>query len=706
MKVKANQYLGVILVSCVVTFSCKGFSGVFDDTKPSAFIPGASVNLQNANGSLQPATVIDINGDGVADGLDLDGNGIPEILYISLGADRAVGLDLNGDGIIDYYLIINFDGSLKMQTARTAGTVVKVTSDSQGATGFDSGGAGGSAANILSQIRSDSIAPTIAASPAGGTFTGAQSITMTCSDNVTCNAIAYTTDGSTPSFAGGSSAIMPGSSAKISISSTTTVKYITRDAKGNVSSVAQQIYTIVATSNTGTEQWARTTSAGANTSQFKAVATDASGNVYVAGYQDGTGTYTYGGQNANGAHAGPNAVLLKFDSSGTAAWAKAPNVAPNQSVFSAAATDASGNIYAAGQQFGNAAFTYGSQGATGNWTANNAVLVKYDSSGTAQWARSTASAPNASQFIAVIADGTGNIYAAGIQNGNAAFTYGTQSATGPYAGGQNALLVKYDSSGTAQWARTTTAGANASLFRAVTVDNAGNIYAVGEQYGNGLYSYGTQNITGTVASGNNGIIVKFDSTGAPLWARTIAAGTSGSNFFGIAADSSGNLYVAGLQNGNGTYTYGTQNCVGAHTGSNAVVIKYDSSGTALWARTTATATNSSVFNSISVDSSGNIFAGGYQSGTGTFIFGTQSATGSSTSNNPIIVKYTSTGTAQWAKTISAGSGNASYVSLKNDASGNVFAAGYQGGNGTYAYGLQTATGTNSGGFNAILVKYQ
>lgn len=242
MKIIIRQF--TIAFALMASISCKGFSGVFNDDKPTAFIPGSVVNLPTASGGFQSATVVDMNGDGVADGLDLDGNGIPEILYISLGAERAIGLDLNGDGVIDYYLVIYFQGNITLQTARSGGTPVKVTTDANGATGFDTSGAGGSAANILTQIRSDSTAPTIGASPAGGTFTGPQSITLTCSDSVACNAVAFTTDGTDPNFAGQTSIIVPGGKATRTLSSTTTVRYITRDAKGNVSGIGQQVYTI------------------------------------------------------------------------------------------------------------------------------------------------------------------------------------------------------------------------------------------------------------------------------------------------------------------------------------------------------------------------------------------------------------------------------------------------------------------------------
>lgn len=240
----------IATIALIASVSCKGFSGVFSDDKPLAFVPGSTVNLPVAGGGFQAATVIDMNGDGVADGLDLDGNGVPEILYISLGADRAIGLDLNGDGIIDFYLVINFDGTSILQTARSGGSKVHVTKDAQGPSGFDTDDDGNPNNTILTSIRNDSTPPTIGASPIGGTFTGPQSITLTCSDSVACNAIAFTTDGSDPNFAGQTSIIVPGNKASRAITSTTTVRYITRDAKGNVSGIGQQVYTINAGAST------------------------------------------------------------------------------------------------------------------------------------------------------------------------------------------------------------------------------------------------------------------------------------------------------------------------------------------------------------------------------------------------------------------------------------------------------------------------
>jgi hypothetical protein len=71
------------------------------------------------------------------------------------------------------------------------------------------------------------------------------------------------------------------------------------------------------------------------------------------------------------------------------------------------------------------------------------------------------------------------------------------------------VLVKYNSSGQAQWAKTVEAGtvADASFFSSVAVDISGNVYAAGSQegilnYGNGVTATGTY-------SGSNVLLVKY-----------------------------------------------------------------------------------------------------------------------------------------------------------------------------------------------------
>lgn len=389
--------------------------------------------------------------------------------------------------------------------------------------------------------------------------------------------------------------------------------------------------------STGTAQWARTVSAGASTSQFYAVAVDSSGNVYAAGSQNGTGNYSYDGLFIAGPNVGPNIILVKYNSSGTSQWARTVNSASAGSSFRAVAVDSSGNIYAAGDQSGTSTFTYGSQTATGSCSTSNVLLVKYASNGTPQWARTMSAGSVGANFEGVTVDSSGNIYAAGIQQGTGTYNYGGQTVAGTHTS-LNVLLVKYDSAGTTQWARSVSAGSAISFFKSVAVDSSGDVYAAGSQTGLGAFTYGGQSATGT-HTGDNVVLVKYNSSGTAQWARTTSAGGANAQFQAVIADSTGGIYAAGYQTGIGTFTFGSQSTNGSSTGNNVTLVKYNSSGTAQWARTMSAGSNNARFQGLAADSLGNIFAVGYQATTGAYTYSGESAAGTYSGNNAVIVKY-------------------------------------------------------------------
>ena len=91
-----------------------------------------------------------------------------------------------------------------------------------------------------STILLDATPPTTTASPTGGTYNSAQSVTLTCSDGTGsgCDKIYYTTDGTTPTTSS------PVYSSPINISVTTTLKFFGKDLAGNSEAVRTETYTI------------------------------------------------------------------------------------------------------------------------------------------------------------------------------------------------------------------------------------------------------------------------------------------------------------------------------------------------------------------------------------------------------------------------------------------------------------------------------
>jgi hypothetical protein len=222
---------------------------------------------------------------------------------------------------------------------------------------------------------------------------------------------------------------------------------------------------------------------------------------------------------------------------------------------------------------------------TVSYGANVALLPKARSAVAANPALSY------SEFTAAAKDAAGNTYAVGYQTGNSPFTYGNVSVTGSATGSNNAVIVKYDSAGTALWARSTVTGPNyGSEFWGVAVSPDGYVYAAGFQTNNynntniNNYDYGTGNVKGSFnGTGFNAVIVKYSNEGAVLKAQSTVSGNTASQFRGVAVDGSG-VYAVGYQNKSvALFYYGTTiSAQGFYGGNNSVIVKYNSDLVAQW----------------------------------------------------------------------------------------------------------------------------
>ncbi len=108
--------------------------------------------------------------------------------------------------------------------------------------------AGNSSAAYYKTVKLDTTIPTTTASPVGGIYNAAKTVTLTCADGTGagCDKIYYTVDGSMPTV---TSSVY---SSALSISATTTLKYFAADKAGNSEAPKTQIYTIDKTAPSGT----------------------------------------------------------------------------------------------------------------------------------------------------------------------------------------------------------------------------------------------------------------------------------------------------------------------------------------------------------------------------------------------------------------------------------------------------------------------
>ena len=121
-------------------------------------------------------------------------------------------------------------------------------------------------------------------------------------------------------------------------------------------------------------------------------------------------------------------------------------------------------------------------------------------------------------------------------------------------------MVKYNSSGTKQWTKQL-GSSSADYATGVAVDSSGNVYAAG--YTNG-------DLDGSNAGGWDLFVVKYNSSGTKQWTQQLGS-SGGDGAYGVAVDSSGNVYAAGTTKGalDGNTNAGSYDLF---------VVKYNSSG--------------------------------------------------------------------------------------------------------------------------------
>jgi len=170
--------------------------------------------------------------------------------------------------------------------------------------------------------------------------------------------------------------------------------------------------------------------------------------------------------------------------------------------------------------------------------------------------------------------------------------------------------------------------------RSVAVDSVGNVYVCG-----------WSNASGTYEGSNNAQIVKYNTNGVILWQRRLGFADPDDRAYGIAVDSSGNVYVCGYFGNNGGDS------------DDFLTAKYDTNGNIQWRRSLNVIGFSSGY-SVAVDSSSNVYVCGVTNSFG---------------NRIQIVKYNTSGNIQWQRILTSGNYG---QGVAVDSSGNVYVCGY------------------------------
>ena len=405
---------------------------------------------------------------------------------------------------------------------------------------------------------------------------------------------------------------------------------------GNITSGGHRDIYVLKVDSTGAFVWVQTYGSTSNLADRGLdIDIDSSSNVYITGYFQGTVDFGNGDITASG---GSDIFVLKLNSSGAFQWVYTAGGTGNDN-GKGIAVDTDGNILLTGIFSQTVDFGGGTVSSEGEF---DFFVLKLNSAGAYQWVY-TAGSNNDDEGLSIDTDSNNNSYITGyvesvvdfgvthnfygnseigpsadifvlklnsegvpqwanrygqcqteIGNGIAVDSSGNSYITGQFYcdntnlggitlthnGGTDYFVLKLNSAGVSQWAYSV-GSISTDIGYDIAIDSSGNSYTTGKFAG--TINFGSESVTANVV--DDIFVLKLDSSGTFQWVYT-AGGIAGTPLssdvgYGIAVDSSGNIYTAGVFIENIELTTGV-NIEGEVTPGNekfdALIFKLNSSG--------------------------------------------------------------------------------------------------------------------------------
>ncbi len=335
---------------------------------------------------------------------------------------------------------------------------------------------------------------------------------------------------------------------------------------------------------------------GTDSGRAYATGVDASGNVYVGGRFSGEADFGGGPLAAAGQY---DAFLTKFDASGNHSWSKRFGTTAAD-ILEGLAVDGNGDVCVVGSYW-SSPIDLGN-GPLPNEGNNDVFLAKFAADGTALWSKHFGGA-GYEGTKGVAADNAGNCVLTMVSIGSSPDFGGGSITTGSNSSG---YVAKFDKLGNHLWSKGFGGGQGTIAPYDVSLDGAGNIVFTGRisapvDFGGGLLpSAGDYDI----------ILVKLDSAGNHVWSK-VFGGSAQDSGIAVATDSEDNILMTGWFGL--TIDFGGGQFISAGK-DDAFLVKFDPSGTSLWAKHYGDAGVQDGL-AVAVDSSDNVILAGSFEGT-------------------------------------------------------------------------------------------
>ncbi|MGQ0828456.1 MAG: T9SS type A sorting domain-containing protein [Bacteroidota bacterium] len=370
---------------------------------------------------------------------------------------------------------------------------------------------------------------------------------------------------------------------------------------------------------------------------------DVFGNIYSIGFFKSP-TLTLGATTLNNVEPSGNnsdIFIMKSDSCGNVIWAKKAGDEWLDDRGLSITTDKNGNVYAAGA-FYSYYIKFGADSLRNDGSGWGGFLVKYNPSGTALWAKALAA--SGSVFPSKInIDKNGDVVMTGFYYSDSV-KFDAIKLTGS-SSQDNTFIAKYNSTtGSAIWAKKVEYEDNNSY--GIATDTVGNIFIAGSFRD----SIKIENIVLQSQANRDVFYAKYNSSGNVIWAKR-----AGYGYFdeatGIATDKAGNIFIAGhFQSDSISFDNVKLKLLPSTFTGNGFLLKCDGAGTALWAKRIGGLTEDHA-QAVTTNAQGDVFVGGHFRSSFINIDGTtlNNSTGTNTTFDFYLAKYTNNGQFKWAK---------------------------------------------------------
>ncbi|MFN5323300.1 MAG: SBBP repeat-containing protein [Bacteroidota bacterium] len=299
----------------------------------------------------------------------------------------------------------------------------------------------------------------------------------------------------------------------------------------------------------GLRQWA-TYYGGSGVENYADLATDGSGNIYLAGITNSSSGIATAGAHQTTIGGSTDGFVVKFTGGGTRIWATYHGGSLDEGSQISCATDINGNLALAGEtRSTNNMSTSGSyqQSIGGNY---DAWIARFTSSGVRNWSTYLGGSA-ADRGRSVAFDGNGNVVVTGWTSSTSGIaTAGAHQTT--FGGGtSDAMVASFQPNGAINWS-TYKGGTTSEQGFALAIENSGKIFLL------------TNGPTAIESFASNGTYLTMDSYTGPFYGALLNICSGGNGIVFASGQANNNALVEKYQIGSVSglvFNDANQNCI-------------------------------------------------------------------------------------------------------------------------------------------------